>query len=95
MFKTKKKARKKHKDGSLSDPVVAADDFCNALIVLGALTTIYSGGNECRDGSSRSPVVLLLELLEGTMLGALLVIVLLLLRSGDIESNPGPVEGGG
>ena len=95
MFKTKKKARKKHKDGTLSDPVVATDDCCNALIVLGALTTMCYGRNECSNGSSRSPVAPLLELLGCTVLGALLVIVMLLLRSGDVESNPGPVEGGG
>ena len=95
MFKTKKKARKKHKDGSLGDPVVATDNFCNDLIVLGASTTMCSGGNECGDGSSRSFAVPLLELLGCTVLGALLLIVMLLLRSGDIETNPGPVEGGG
>ena len=95
MFKTKKKARKKHKDDSLVDPVVATDDFGNTLIVLGALTTMCYGRNECSNGSSRSPVAPLLELLGCTVLGALLVIVMLLLRSGDIESNPGPVEGGG
>ena len=94
MFKTKKKARKKHKDGSLGDPV-ATDNFCNDLIVLGASTTMCSGGNECGDGSFRSPVAPLLELLECSVLGALLVIMMLLLRSGNVESNPGPVEGGG
>ena len=93
MFKTKKKARMKHKDGSLGDPVVASDDFCNALIILGAPTTMCSGGNEYSNGSFRSPE--LLELLGCTVLGALLLIVMLLLRSGDVESNPGPVEGGG
>ena len=95
MFKTKKKARKKHKDGSLGHPVVATDNFCDNLIVLGASTTMCSGGNECGDGSCRSFAVPLLELLGCTVLGALLVIVMLLLRSGDIETNPGPVEGGG
>ena len=95
MFKTKKKARMKHKDGTLHDPVVASDDFCNALIVLGAPTTMCSGGNEYSNGSSRSPVAPLLELLGCTALGALLVIVMLLLRSGDVERNPGPVERGG
>ena len=95
MFKTKKKARKKHRDGNLGDPVDATDNFCNALIVLGASTTMCSGENECGDGSFRSPVAPLLELLECSVLGVLLVIMMLLLRSGDVESNPGPVEGGG
>ena len=95
MFKTKKKARKKHKDDTFGHPVVATDNFCNALIVLGASTTMCSGENECGDGSFRSPVAPLLELLECSVLGALLVIMMLLLRSGDVESNPGPVEGGG
>ena len=95
MFKTKKKARKKHKDGTLGDPVVATDDFCNPLIVLEALTTMCSGENEGSDGSSRRPVAQLLELLGCTVLGALLVIMLLILQSGDVESNPGPVERGG
>ena len=94
MFKTKKKARKKHKDGSLGDPVVTTDHFCNDLIVLGASTMMCSRGNECGDGSCRSIVIPLLELLGCTMLRALLI-VMLLLRSGDVESNPGPVEGGG
>ena len=94
MFQTKKKARKKHKDDTSSDPVVATDDFCNTLIVLEAPTTMCSGGNGCSNGSSRSPVAPLLEMLGCTVSGALLVIMILLLRSGDVESNPGPVEGG-
>ena len=92
MFKTKKKARKKHKDDTLGEPVVTTDNFCNALTVLEAPTTMCSGGG---NGSSRRPVAPLLELLGCTVLGALLVIMLLILQSGDVESNPGPVEGGG
>ena len=95
MFKTKKKVRMKHKDGTLGDPVVATDNFYDDSIVLGAPTTMCSGENECRDGSSRPFVVPLLEQLGCTMLGALLLIVMLLFRSGDVERNPGPVEGGG
>ena len=95
MFKTKKKARKKQKDNTFSDPVVVTENFCNDLIVLGVPLTMCSGGNECRDGSSRCFVVPLLELLGFIVLGALSLIVILLLRSGDIETNPGPVEGGG
>ena len=45
-------------------------------------------------GSNRNPVVPLLELIECTRLSALVVIMLLLLQSGDVERNPGPVERG-
>ena len=84
----KKKGRKKTKTDSIGDPAVTTDEFYGGLI---ALATIVSGSgrNGCKDGSYRSPVGPLLGVLGGNGLGALIVIAILLLRSGDVETNPG------
>ena len=90
----KKKGRRKTKNDSSGDPAISTDEFYDGLI---ALATIVSclGRNRCKDGSCRNPVGPLLEVLGGNGLGALVVIAILLLRSGDVETNPGPVERGG
>ena len=94
MFKAKKKARKKHKDDAIGDPAgVTTEKPCNELIVLEA-PMVCTGGNKCKGDPVRNPVGPLLELLGCTVLGVLLVVMMLLLRSGDVETNPGPVEGG-
>ena len=75
------KREKQHKDGTF-DLVVTTEEF-----------VMTSGWNECRDGSVRNTAGALLELSECTWLVALLFLMILL-RSGDVETNPGPVEGG-
>ena len=79
---------------SFGDPAITTDEFYDGLI---ALATVVSclGRNMCKDSSYRNPVGPLLEVLGGNGLGALVVIAILLLRSGDVETNPGPVERGG
>ena len=73
---------------SFGNQAITTDEFYDGLI---AIATIVSclGRNKCKDGSYRNPV------LGGNSLGALVVIAILLLRSGDVETNPGPVERGG
>ena len=73
---------------------ITTDEFYDDLI---ATATIVSGlgRNHCKDSSYRNLVGPLLEVLGGNGLGALVVIAILLLQSGDVETNPGPVERGG
>ena len=91
---TKKKGRKKPNHDSSGDPGITSDEFCNGLIALVTTGSCF-GRYKCKDGSYRNPVGPLLEVLGGNGLGALVVIAILLLRSGDVETNPGPVERGG
>ena len=90
----KKKGRKKAKTDSFGDPAITTDEFCNVLIALAAIVSCL-GRTKCKDGSYRSPVGPLLEVLGGNGVGALVVRASLLLRSGDVETSPGPVERGG
>ena len=91
--RVKKKGRKKAKNDSFDGPAITTDKFYDGLI---AFATIVSclGRHKCKDGSCKNPVSLLLEVLGGNGLGALVVIAILLLQSGDVETNPGPVERG-
>ena len=84
----KRKGRKKHEDDSLHDPAITTDEVYDRIIVLAA-TLMCFGSNVSKD---RNPLHPLKELLGCTGLGTLLVIILLLLKSGDVERNPGPVE---
>ena len=84
----KRKRRKKRKE----DPV--HDELYDGVIVLGA-TLFCFGMTVSEDCSDRNPADSLKELFGWTELGAFLVIMLLLLRSGDVEPNPGPAERGG
>ena len=86
----KRKGRKKYKD----DPAIASDDFYDGVIVLAA-SLMYFGMTMFKDCSDGNPAGSLKELFGWTGLGAFLVIMLLLLRSGDVEPNPGPAERGG
>ena len=90
----KKKGRKKAKYDSFGDPGITTGEFCNGLIALVPIGSCF-GRNKCKDSSCRNPVGPLLEVLGDNGLGALVVIAILLLRSGDVETNPGPVERGG
>ena len=89
----KKKRRKKHKDDPVNDPAIASDDFYDGVIVLAA-TVFCFGMTLSKDCSVRNPAGSLKELFGWTGLGAFLVIMLLLLRSGDVEPNLGPAERG-
>ena len=82
----KRKGRKKHKD----DPAITTDEVYDGIIALAA-TLMCFGSKMSKD---RNPLHPLKELLGCTGLGALLIIILLL-KSGDVERNPGPVERGG
>ena len=90
----KRKGRKKHKDDPVTDPAVASDNFYDGVIVLAA-TLMCFGGTLFKDCSDGNPTGSLKELFGWIGLGAFLVIMLLLLRSGDVEPNPGPAERGG
>ena len=96
---TKRKGRKKVKNDLFSDsfgePANTSGEFCDGLIALATIVSCLLGRNKCKDGSYRNPAGPLLEVLGGNGLGALVAIAILLLRSGDMETNPGPVERGG
>ena len=89
----KRKGRKKHKDDPVNDPAIASDEFYDGVIVLAA-TLFCFGMTMSKDCSDRNPAGSLKELFSWTGLGAFLVIMLLLLRSGDVELHPGPAEKG-
>ena len=88
-----KKGRKNAKNGHFGNPAMSRDYFCDGLIAV-AMIVSCSRRNKCKDSSCRNPVGPLLEMLGSNGLGALIVIAILL-RSGDVETNPGPVERGG
>ena len=90
----KKKGRKKAKNDSCGDPAITTDELYNGLIAVAVIVSCL-GRNKCKDGLFRNPVGPLLEVLGGYGLSALVAIAILLLRSGDVEANPGPMERGG
>ena len=90
----KRKGRKKHEDDPVNDPAITTDGFYDGVSALAA-TLMYFGSTVLKDCSDGNPTGLLKELFGWTALGAFLVIMLLLLRSGDVEPNPGPVDRGG
>ena len=79
---------------SFGDSAITTDEFYDSLIALATIVS-YLGRNKCKGVSYRNPAGPLLEVLEDNGLSALVVIAILLLRSGDVETNPGPVERGG
>ena len=89
----KKKGRKKTKIGTFGDSAITTDEVYDGLIAVVMIVSCL-GRNKCKDGSYRNPLGPLLEVLGSNGLGALVVIAILLLRSGDVEANPGPVERG-
>ena len=90
----KRKRRKKHKDDPVNDPAIASYDFYAGVFVLAATLMCFEG-TLFKDCSDENPAGSLKELFGWTGLGAFLVIMLLLLRSGDVEPSPGPAERGG
>ena len=89
----KRKGRKKHKDDSHGGSAMTNEEFYNSLILPAAQTC--HGSNLSKDVSDRNLVAQLKELFGFAALGAVVaVIMILLLRSGDVEANPGPVERG-
>ena len=90
----KKKGRKKHKDDSSGVSVVSTDEFYDGIVALSA-TLMCFGGNVSKECPERYHISSLKELLGCPGLGALLVVIMILiLRSGDVETNPGPFETG-
>ena len=92
---TQEESEKETQRWHFSDAVVATDNFCNALIVhaIGSPTTMCSGGNECSNCSFGVLQSHCWSCYIGcSVLGALLLNVMLLLRSGDGECHPAPVE---
>ena len=89
----KRKGRKKHKDHSHGGSAMTNEEFYDSLILPAAQTC--HGRNLSKDVSDRNLVARLKELFGFAGLGAVVaVIMILLLRSGDVEANPGPVERG-
>ena len=89
----KRKGRKKHKNDSLHDLAITTDEAYDGIIALTAFFMCF-GRNMSKAYSASNTAGTLKELLECTELVALLVITMILLRSGDVETNPGPVERG-
>ena len=88
------KGRKKCKDDFLCDPAITADEVYDGIIVLAA-TLMCCGSNVSKDTSKWNPAGTVKELLVCPELDVLLVMIMILIRSGDVETNPGPVERGG
>ena len=87
----KRKGRKKAKDDSFADAAITADEVYDGPITPASISRCFG-----RDTLADSPAVPSLKELVCTGLGVLLaVIMLLFLKSGDVEPNPGPLEGGG
>ena len=90
----RRKGRKKYKEDPVNDPAIASDEFYDGVIVL-AVPLMSCGTTVFKDCSDGNPAGSLKELFSWTALYAFLVMMLLLLRSGDVEPNPGPAERGG
>ncbi len=90
----RRKGRKKYKEDPVNDPAIASDEFYDGVIVL-AVPLMSCGTTVSKDCSDGNPAGSLKELFSWTALYAFLVMMLLLLRSGDVEPNPGPAERGG
>ena len=91
----KRKGRKKGKDDSFADAAITADAVYNGPVTPATISRCF-GRDTLTDSSDWNPAVPALKELVCTGLGVLFaVIMLLLLRSGDVEPNPGPLEGGG
>ena len=87
----KRKGRKKYKEDPVNDPADASDELYDGVIVL-AVPLMSCASTVSKDCSDGTPAGSLKELFGWTALGAFLVIMLLLLRSGNVEPNPGPVD---
>ena len=88
-----KKGQKEAKSDLFGDSAITTDELCDGLIALATIVSCLAR-DRCKDGSYRNPVGPLLEVLGGDGFGALVVIAFLLLRNGDVETNPDPVERG-
>ena len=64
------------------------------ILITLAVIAMCKGKNKCRYSSGTNLVGPVQGQLACTKLSALFVILLLLLRSGDVETNPGPLERG-
>ena len=91
----KRKGRKKGNNDSFADAALTVDEVYDGPITPATISRCF-GRDTLTDSSAWSPAGPALKELVYTGLGVLLaVIMLLLLKSGDVEPNPGPLEGGG
>ena len=91
----KRKGRKKGKDDSFADAVITADEVYDGAVTPAPISRWF-GRDTLTDSSAWNPAGPALKELVCTGLGVLFaVIMILLLKSGDVEPNPGPLEGGG
>ena len=94
-YMTKRKGRKKAKDDSFANAALTVDAVYDGPVTPATISRCF-GRDTLADSYAWSPAGPALKELVYTGLGVLLaVIMLLLLRSGDVEPNPGPLEGGG
>ena len=91
----KRKGRKKGKDDSFADAALTADEVYDGAVTPAPILRWF-GRDMLTDSSAWNLAGPALKELVCTGLGVLFaVIMILLLKSGDVEPNPGPLEGGG
>ena len=88
----KKGEKKQNRDDTFGTPAGTTDKFYDVLIAL-AVTVVCRGRKNCQNSSSTNLIGRVQGQVWCTKLSALFVIILLL-RSGDVETNPGPVDRG-
>ena len=91
----KRKGRKKGKEDSFADAALTAGEVYNGPVTPATISRCFER-DTLTDSSAWNPAGPALKELVCTGLGVLFaVIMILLLKSGDVEPNPGPLEGGG
>ena len=91
----KRKGRKKGKDDSFADAAFTAGEVYDGAVTPAPISRWF-GRDMLTDSSAWNLAGPALKELVCTGLGVLFaVIMILLLKSGDVEPNPGPLEGGG
>jgi len=91
----KRKGRKKGKEDSFADAALTAGEVYNGTVTPATISRCFER-DTLTDSSAWNPAGPALKELVCTGLGVLFaVIMILLLKSGDVEPNPGPLEGGG
>lgn len=87
-----KKGKKNQGDDFFGTPAGTTDKFYDFLIAL-AVTVVCRGRKNCQNSSSTNLIGPVQGQVWCTKLSAFFVIILLL-RSGDVETNSGPVDRG-
>ena len=90
----KRQGRKKGKDEPFADTAITAGEVYDGPITPAPISRCFER-DMLTDSSAWNPAGPALKELVCTGLGVLFtVIMILLLKSGDVEPNPGPLEGG-